>query len=109
MSDNLPDQTYDVESILKVAEQIRAAIERKLPDYKIYMRFHDTAHFQYIEMAAQPVKNPTPLNEVQTAHSVGFYAGMVDADTKVQRGRRVLRDLMIVLGLPVEPVGDAAS
>lgn len=97
-----PPVQYDREEVLKLAEQVRAAVAKKLPEYTFYTRLHETAHFDFIELAAQPNKSQSPMDEKQTAHSAMYYAGMTTPEVKLQRARRILRDMKIVLGLPVE-------
>lgn len=110
MSDATDNKEYDLEQVMVLADKVRLAVAKKLPDYVFYTRVHETAHFAFIELAAQPAKNPSPVNETQVAHSAMFYAGMAESsEVMLKRARRILRDMQIALGLPVEPAPDAQS
>lgn len=93
------NHTEEDQEILKYANQIKAAIEKKLPDHTIYVRLHRTASYAFVEHAARPKKADSPLNDKSVAYSNAFYLEMRDPAEKQKRAKRIFRDLLINLGM----------
>ena len=109
MSDATDNNEYSLDEVQKLADQVRAAVAKKLPEYTFFTRVHETAHFDFVELVARPHNSQSPLDEKQVAHSAAYYADMATPEIKLKRARRILRDMMITLGMPVEDAPSEAG
>lgn len=81
------------------ADKLKPAIGKKLgPGYAVFVRHVANGALRYIEIAARPTKG-VPTDERQAAYSVAYFAGMKDAPTMIERGRRIVRELQQSLGI----------
>lgn len=90
------DQT-ELTKALSNADKIKDAILRKLgTGYKSYVRLIENEPLQYIEIT---LREEATGEDVLTAYSAKYFFDMKDTATMQQRGRRILRDLQIAMGL----------
>lgn len=81
------------------ATKVSTAIKKKLGDkYVTYVRLLENDQLSYIEIGAR-LSTDTHENEVQAAYSVAYFEEMNTLELMQQRGRRILKDLQMGLGL----------
>lgn len=93
--------TESAQFALTKAEQIAGAVERKLKDYKTFVRHIAAPEYSFIEIAVRK-NGDVAANEKQVAYSEMFFTEMTTPEETLKRGRRILREIRIHFGLPQE-------
>lgn len=87
---------------LEKANAISSAIKKKLGDgYVTFVRLIESDQLKYVEIGARRVQD-THENEVQAAYSVAYFEAMDTLEITQMRGRRILADIKMGLGLDTE-------
>lgn len=82
---------------MKRAEQLVAAIDKKLGDTKGFARMIESPEFTYIELGFRE-KGKSALQEVQVAYAADYFEGMDTKELMQDRGKRVLADVLVSMG-----------
>lgn len=93
--------TESAQFAIKKAEQIAAAIERKMTGYKAFVRHIAAPEYCFVEIAVRK-QGDVLANEKQVAYSEMFFTEMTTQEETLKRARRILREIRIHFGLPQE-------
>ena len=86
---------------LKKAEQIAAAIEKKLVGYKTYVRLCQSTEYSFIEIGIRK-NGDVPANEKQVAYGQTWFEEMKTTELTLARANRMLNEVRIHLGMGQE-------
>lgn len=87
-----------IEKALKVAEQIKDAILKKVPKYEGYVRRYETGDTGFIEIAIKPEGSTSRAHEITTAYSDEFFMSATTENIK-DKARRIFSDFKVLLGV----------
>ena len=94
----MTEQEQTTDKAIKVAEQILAAILKKIPKHEGFVRRYETADTGFIEIALRPENATSRVNEITTAYSDEYFLS-ANKENISDKARRILNDFKVLLGV----------